>query len=233
MKCNEWNNEWIASLYGEIDESELGEMERHLATCEGCGQHLRQLGETRHLLSENGPTVESGGAFSPRVVVLDTARGRRGGGWRFAGGFAAAAALFALGIFVGIQAFPRQPVVLAGSDDGIDLSNPQSTQIEAIPASDLTHLKQNYETLEQRLGRIETWLPKNEGDRRPIIATENRLQLAVGRLNQEFDQRRAEDLEFLFDAILAADAEARQRDTRTLQVLEVMEARRDPNVRPR
>jgi hypothetical protein len=233
MRCNEWNNEWITSLYEEMDESELNEMERHLADCEGCRHHLQQLSETHHVLSESSPAIDPSGAIRPRVVVLDTARGRRGGSWRFAGGFAAAAALFALGIFVGIQTFPRQPVVLASSDDGIDLSNPRSTQVEAIPAADLTHLKQNYETLEQRLGRIENWLPQDEGERRPRIATENRLQLAVGRLNQEFDQRRAEDLEFLFDAILAADAEARQRDTRTLQVLEVMEARRDPNVRPR
>lgn len=230
MKCHSWNDEWVASLYGEMDETELSEMERHLAGCEECSQHLRQLTATRQLLAENSSSVGQG---SPRVVVLNAARPRRREGWRFAAGFAAAAALFALGIFVGVQAFPRQPMVLAGNSNGIDIADPQATKIDAIPAADITHLRQNYATLDQRLGRIENWLPQDEGDRLPQIATENRLQLAVGRLNQEFDQRRAEDLQFLFDAILAADAEARQRDTRTLQVLEVMEARRDPNVRPR
>ena len=57
--------------------------------------------------------------------------------------------------------------------------------------------------------------------------------MAVGDLNQRFDLRRAEDLRFVVEWILATDQESRLRDARTLQTLGLVHAENNPNVRQR
>ena len=100
MACTRWNDDWIAVLYEELDTSETETVRRHLATCEDCRSTLDALEASRTLLRESAPAIP----FSPRVVLLDSRR--RHPFWTFAGGMAAAAALFlvALTVFPGLTA---------------------------------------------------------------------------------------------------------------------------------
>ena len=45
MPCNEWNEQWVAKLYGELDPEEDRLLTGHLESCEECRDALDELSE--------------------------------------------------------------------------------------------------------------------------------------------------------------------------------------------
>lgn len=229
MDCKQWNETWVAYLYDECSEEESAAVERHLAVCEDCRARMAGLDGARSALRATTPEI----AAPPRVIVLPGAS-RRATGWSwFAGGFAAAAAVFVLGLFVGMNFFSTEKTVLetAGRQDFGELAG--STRIDDGRAgfeSGIQQVRNEYRGLDDRLGRIERCLPENQGDTPVRLATEDRLQVAVGNLFQEIDLRRNQDLQLFLQAIYATEQTARRRDVTLSQAIEIMSAENDPNV---
>ena len=229
MNCKQWNETWVAYLYDECSVEERDSIEGHLAECDACREQMDSLAATRRALGSAAPEI----AAPPRVIVLPAAPRRAASTWSFAGGFAAAAAMFTIGIFFGMTYFPSERVVLA--DDGsVDLRDPVATsRFEPTQESAVRQIRNDYEGLDHRLVRIESSLPESQGDALPALATMDRVRMAVGDLHQQFDLRRAQDLQFVVEWILATDQESRLRDARTLQTLGLVHAANNPNVRQR
>ena len=40
MSCQNWNEDWVAHLYGELDADETARLERHLEDCAECSETL-------------------------------------------------------------------------------------------------------------------------------------------------------------------------------------------------
>jgi len=96
MPCKQWNEEWVAHLYGEVTDEEKRTIERHLAECPACRSTMQELATSRLALAESASPVPR----APRVVVL---RPRRAWSpyWAFATGVAAAALVFFFGTLFG------------------------------------------------------------------------------------------------------------------------------------
>ncbi len=236
MDCKLWKETWVAYLYDECSPEERETIDAHLGGCDVCRERMNELAVTREALASSAPELVA----PPRVLVLPAAPARKPSSWSFAGGFAAAAALFAIGIFVGVTWFaprPEQPLQQTVLDNnGVDFDrdgNLASNREGARPDPDYLRIRNEYEQLDNRLGRIESWLPESQGDTLPALATWDRVQNEVGKVHQQFDLRRAEDLRFVVEWILATDQESRLRDARTLQTLGIVHATSNPNVRER
>lgn len=227
MDCKQWNEVWVAYLYDECPAEERDEIEAHLAECDACREQMDSLSVTRRTLGSTASEI----AAPPRVIVLPAAPPRTASAWSFAGGFAAAAAVFAIGILFGMTYFSSERVVIA-NEGAVDLSDPAATS-RFGPTSEIRQIRNDYRMLDDRLGRIESSWPESQDDTLPALATMERVQMAVGNLHQQFDVSRAQDLQFVFEWILATDQESRLRDARTLQVLGVVHAENNPNVRQR
>lgn len=93
----------MARLYGEIDADEAREFDAHVAADPAARREWEELSATRDLL---GRAAEPVPAPASRVWVVDRPLRRAGLGFGFAGGLAAAAALFTLGVLVGWRALP-------------------------------------------------------------------------------------------------------------------------------
>jgi len=94
MPCKEWNNDWVAHLYEELEPAEESRLESHLGDCGECRETMDSLAASRRLLERSAPFVPS----SPGVVVLRP-RSIWSSAWAFAAGGACAAVVFALGLF--------------------------------------------------------------------------------------------------------------------------------------
>ncbi|NIM00852.1 MAG: hypothetical protein GTN89_07975 [Acidobacteria bacterium] len=227
MECKQWNETWVAYLYDECSAEERDIIAAHLDRCDGCRERMNELAATREVLASSASEI----AAPPRVIVLPAASPRTPSTWSFAGGFAAAAAMFAIGLFVGVTWFTPEPVeqtILEMGEDPIAVDR-GGTQ----PDPNYLQIRNEYEQLDNRLGRIENWLPESQGDSPPALATWDRVQSEVGTVRQQLDLRRSEDLRLMLEWILAADQESRLRDARTLQTLGIVHATTNPNVRER
>jgi hypothetical protein len=227
MDCKHWNENWVAYLYGECSPEELETIETHLDSCDTCREQMDSLASARRAMQSSASEIVA----PPRVIVLPAAAPRTTSAWSFAGGFAAAAAVLAIGMFIGMTFFSSERVIIQA--DGDIPANVATERINPEPDSGYRQIRNDYEQLDNRLGRIENWLPEGQGETRPALATMDRVQMAVGDLNQQFDLRRAEDLRFVVEWILATDQESRLRDARTLQTLGLVHAENNPNVRQR
>ena len=230
MECKHWNENWVAYLYDECSPAEHDAVEAHLDSCVSCREQMDSLAATRRAMESSASEIVA----PPRVIILPTAPRRAPSAWSFAGGFAAAAAMFAIGIFIGVSYFSSERVLLETNGAEFDLTDPVATnRSEPAPDTAYQQVRNDYEQLDNRIESIENWLPARQGETLPAIATMDRVQTAVGDLNQQFDLRRAEDLRFVVEWILATDQDSRLRDARTLQALGVVHAESNPNVRQR
>jgi len=227
MDCKQWNETWVAYLYDECAGSERNAIEAHLAGCDACREQMDSLAATRRALGSGAPEI----AAPPRVIVLPAARRRAPRAWSFAGGFAAAAAMFAIGIFIGMNFFSTNRVLLDTGGATFDTVAENRGKPEPDPA--FRQIRNDYEQLDDRIGRIENWLPEGQGETLPALATMDRVYSEVGKVHQQNDLRRNEDLRFVVEWILATDQESRLRDVRTLQALGIVHAESNPNVRQR
>ena len=93
MACKQWNDDWVAHLYGELEPHETTRLTEHLERCASCAETLQQLSSTREVLHQCAPAVPS----APRVVVLRPRPAWRPV-WAFAAGLACALLVFAIGL---------------------------------------------------------------------------------------------------------------------------------------
>ena len=230
MDCKQWNEAWVAYLYDECSAEERDAVKAHLADCDACREQMDSLEATRRALGSTASEIVA----PPRVIVLPAAPRRPASAWSFAGGFAAAAAVFAIGILFGTTYFSGGTQVVLENAGAVDLSDPVATsRFDFDPEPEFRQIRNDYRKLDDRLGRIEGSFPESPDNTLPALATMDRVQIAVGDLHQQFDLRRAQDLQFVVEWILATDQESRLRDAHTLQVLGVVHAENNPNVRQR
>ncbi|MHC4822087.1 MAG: anti-sigma factor family protein, partial [Planctomycetota bacterium] len=146
MGCKQWNDEWVAHLYGELSESETRDVERHLAECAACRETMDNLAASRRTLHESAPAVP----MAPRVLVLQPRPVRRPL-FAFASGVTCAAALLAVGVVAGASIW-SPPAALG--DDVQMASQSEPTQTRLTPA-ELERALVAVEQFEHRLAGLE------------------------------------------------------------------------------
>jgi anti-sigma factor RsiW len=194
MPCNEWNDQWIAKLWDELDPAEAETLERHLEGCADCRTTLAELDESRSLVRAASPAVPSG----PRVILLET-RPRRRPVWTYVSGVAAAVLLFVLGAWVGVQQLaPR----------GVDRE-----QLRSLVAAELAADAAERQALEGRVGELEAALRDADESRDhsvPQVAAVSREEYETGLrdLEQQMRVERMRDMEFMLGEMNAVELRA-------------------------
>jgi hypothetical protein len=216
MACKDWNDDWVAHLYGELDPVEQRELDAHLTGCSDCRATLDELEATRRLVQEAAPAVPS----APRVVVLRP-KPVWTSGWAFAAGAACALILFGSGFFVGDR--------LTGggtAEPALDArqTRPMQTESAALPAAndELTQsLREEIRAFEQRLAQLEQ---RDTGQQVDPQQFEAALQGLERRVNRE----RAEDLEYVMRSLTAAEMRTGSWMDQTEDALTMLAMRQDP-----
>jgi hypothetical protein len=183
MACNEWKDQLLDKLYGELEGQARLELERHLSDCDPCRLELAALDRTRQSLAEGAPAVPE----PPRVVLLGQPSGRswwrRSGGFRmFAAGFAAATVLLAAGIAAGI----------AWSSGGrLDTGTPPDLTAEI----ELVDRLQLDEALDARDARIMSMIDQRSGQ----------VQASLAEFGSAIEARRKEDLRLVLGELITTE----------------------------
>jgi len=185
MACREWKDEWVATLYGELDATEEGELSEHLARCADCRATLGELGAVRSTLQASA-AVEL--APPPRVLVLDGRRRHPISG--LAAGLAASLLVFVSGLYVGGRLPGRGDVA-------------QGAQPDARPVSEVA-TRNDVSRLEARLASLEQSAAASDAPQ-PNAVTEAALRAEMDRLARKMRGERARDMEFLLDEITATE----------------------------
>lgn len=212
MPCNEWKDQWIAQLYGELDPAEGQLAERHLAACSACRRTLEELGSSRRILRECAPAVPA----APRVVMLRP-RGHWRAGWAFASGLAlGATALVAIALLAW---------------------GPARRGADEPPSPDWSRVEARLQQIELLVHEIETRPAASvqETGRQPLEPQLTRAQFnqELERISRRFDVERARDLETFWQSLMAAQVRADTRMDRTEQALTYLALRQDPRLRER
>ncbi len=196
MPCTQWNDEWVAHLYGEVEPAERQAIDRHLAGCAACRATLSELQSSRDSLRGAAPEI----AVEPRVLVLRPPP-LASRGWAFAAGAACALLLFGAGFVAGPRWTNRTNSAGSGPPQGGIEDAVAARAAEAALPADFTpvrDLRDALDTLEQRLTRIEG---RNEGD--PAVTQQCRE--AVGELERRVNRERARDLEYVVRSLTASE----------------------------
>ena len=215
MGCHNWNDEWVAELYDELDAAESERLQLHLEECVECRTTLDGLAATRSELQRNAGDVP----LAPRVVLLPS-RPVRPPVWAFAAGLAFALILVSGGIFAGRQI---QRV------SGTSAEQPAFTMTEVEAA--LARLR---EEIDQRLsamedGRTETAVSKTE----PSAMSRDDLETELAGLRRQLEQSQARDFEFLLREINATEARAGSWANETRQALQYVMLANNPGITDR
>jgi len=210
MTCKDWNEDWVAHLYSELDPEQERTLAAHLDRCASCRATLDELSSVRRTLREAAPVVPS----APRVVVLG-ARGRRPP-WLLAASLAAAVLL----VGAALVAWPRwtEPAPSSGT---ADLRPAEDADRETIARMEAT-----IRALEERLARLET-KPPRETLVSPAVSKQE-LALALDHLTRRFDRERARDLESVVQALTAAELRTGSRLDQTREAVHLLALRQDP-----
>ncbi len=223
MACKEWNDEWIAKLYDELDREEDRRLADHLDGCAECRKTFHELEQSREILRASAPHVPA----APRVLVQRTSRLRQPM-WAFASGLAAALLVFAAGLYVGQR-------VLGETTTGAeaDLQARLDSEVSARTA------------LETRLDQLERALadvvlatdstPRTESDPEILQAVITRDQFDEGldQIAREMNLRRAQDMEFLLDEMTAIERRAAKWVDETRGAVRLVALQNDPRINER
>ena len=210
MSCKEWNDEWVARLYDELDEEERQRLDRHLAGCPACRRMLDELQQSRELL-RSAPPVPA----APRVLVLRPPRWRHPA-WAFAGGLAAALLVFAAGLHFG----SRPPGGASVNEQ------PRTTLTAAEPRGRAADDRRA--AMEARLAHLEralSQLPRAEA--LPAVVTPDLLDERLGQFARRFQVQRTNDMEFLLAEIQATEWRAASWNDETREALRYVALRGD------
>ena len=218
MTCKQWNDEWVAKLYGELEADEERRVDQHLADCDACRETLEQLSVSRQWLQDAAPLVPA----TPRVVVLEPPRFRYPV-WAFAAGAACALLLFAAGLFAGrgIFATPATPPLGANDDQ---LNKP------VLQAEFLMALQETRDEFERKLALVSRSQPQAQPDTLRAALNRQQLQDELDHLQRSFEVSRAEDFNFLLQEITAAELRTGSRINDTRQVLRYYVLSADPRL---
>ncbi|HXV77496.1 MAG TPA: zf-HC2 domain-containing protein [Candidatus Polarisedimenticolaceae bacterium] len=214
MACNEWNEQWVARLYDELDPDEDRALSTHLADCDACRATLDELERSRLLLGRTSPYVPAG----PRVIVLGRPRGRRAA-WNFAYGVAAAWVVFVAGAWVGTQWLGSAP-----ADAGVDA-------VLATSAAERAALENRIGELEARLTEVASSERVGDATAAPVTREEHRAALA--KLEREIERQRARDMEFVMGEMSAVEFRAAKWVDETREGVRLVAMQNDPNLSQR
>ena len=212
MSCKEWNDEWVAHLYGELDPADERMLEEHLAVCGACRTTLEELGATRRLVQEAAPAVPT----APRVVVLRP-RSSWTGGWAFAAGAACALILFGGGFVVGDRLTGGGTEPVAANPTAIPAAVEASHDNDARAQS----IRDDLLALEQRLAEIEQRSA-------PQSVDPQQFQQALQGLERRVNRERAEDLEYVMRSITAAEMRTGSWMDQTEDAITMLAISQDP-----
>ena len=220
MPCNEWNEQWVAKLYAELDPEEDRLLTRHLESCEECRHALDELGQSRELLQASSPYVPA----SPKVVVLRPS-GLRQPVWAFASGLAAALLVFAVGLGVGYNALSAAP-------------NDELPQLQARIVSDAearSALEARIDALEAQLVQQASATPVETTPPEAMQAMVSRDQLDDGlrRLEERVNYDRVRDMEFLMGEMTAVEWRAGKWVDETREAVQLAFLQSDPRFNER
>ncbi|MCP3980479.1 MAG: hypothetical protein GY716_14350 [bacterium] len=193
MSCNQWNDEWVAALYDELDPAERSRMSQHVSTCEACRTTLDELAATGAALRTAAPEVP----LAPRVVILKPAPRFRGL-WGYVAAFAGAAALFLAGVLAtDLFVTPeRQPL-----HEETAVLGDVVTRAEMIEA--LEQQQAQFDAMLARSGGARPQQPRGNGD---AMLTTAQFRTEMDSLRSALEVNRSRDVEFLLEEINAAEA---------------------------
>jgi hypothetical protein len=206
MKCEHWNDEWVAYLYDELAPKERTAADGHLEQCADCRATLDDLARSSRILREAAPAVPD---TSP--IVVTTPRPTWQPAWAFVGGLACASLLFSIGLWAG-------PQVLGQGADADD----RGQLMEALQMQ-----RRQQEGLEQRLAAMEgqTGEPQAMQASNEFV-TRDDLDRALDRI--EADQ--AEQVRFLLGEITATERRAGNWIDETRNALHYVALKSDPRI---
>ncbi|MDH3626535.1 MAG: hypothetical protein OEV00_04680 [Acidobacteriota bacterium] len=214
--CNDIPNEdWIGYLYDAIDPQRRQTLALHLDDCADCRNVVDDLQGTRQFMKEHAQEVP----LAPRLVVLRPRS--QASFWTFAAGLAAATAVFAIGLTVGMRSGTpvQQPV------DHALVDRPTLTKPQTLPVGDyLTR-----EEFEQALVQFNRATKEpTRTIQQPAYLTHSDLTNALQRLEVAFEQRSSDDFNFIMDEITAIESRGVQERAFNRKLMGVVMVDQDP-----
>jgi len=223
MNCETFRHLLIESLYEEIDPDGRRRLEDHLGACEACRREQAELRGTSRAIRDHEPESPS----APRVVVLAAPRRRFRSVPAFVAGFASAAAVLLVGLFVGSLWLPWS---------GARSSAAQATVSEATTAG-LTRedLDSALAGLEDRvLRRVDqdraSWRDDLLADVRDEMPSRADVDQRFARYDAEVNERRRRDLKYMMNEILASQMRSDAAFDETQQALRYVAMKDRPGV---
>jgi len=215
MGCPNWNDEWVAELYDELDAAESARLHTPLEECAACRVTLDELAATRSELRQNAGEVP----LAPRVVLLPS-RPVRPPVWAFAAGLAFALILFSGGIFAG-----RQIQRVSGT-----AAEPQTLTMTEVEAA----LARQRSEIDDRLAAMEA-MRSTTGSTTTDPSTLNRddMETELADLRRQLELSQARDFEFLLHEINATEARAGGWANETRQALQYVMLANNPGISDR
>jgi hypothetical protein len=216
MACEDWKEQMVARLYGEMEEAEDGRFAAHIAGCAACRDELGQLGAVRDRLRQAEPALPA----SPHVVLL-APRPIRRPVWAFAAGFACALLLLAAGLGAGWTLRGRE-------GQGNASPSPVAAALTREQVEGL--LREHEAALDRRFG-TNPWVPSGSPAAGAESAvTKKDLEAAFTRIEKKLDSRRTADLGYLLDAISASELRSSARIGQTREALRYVALASDPRI---
>lgn len=217
MSCRQWNEQWVAKLYDELEPAEERRLEEHLATCESCRGTLDDLATSRLLLREGMAAIPS----APRAIVLRPGRPV----WAFASGLAAALLLFALGAWAGAgvlgDAFEER------ADRGAGPTADETVRLA---------LERRIVTLEAQLAELATAATETPTEPAPAAVdcvTREELAADLGQIEQRFKYERLGDVEYLMGEMKSIERRAAGWVDETREAVRLVALTGDPRLNER
>jgi hypothetical protein len=227
MTCNEWNDDWIAHLYGELEPDQERAVATHLEKCAACRSTLAELRASHELLQEAAPEIPA----TPRVVVLRP-RPVWPTAWAFAAGAACALLLFGLGFVAG----PRWTGAERGAQQvplQADAVPPAVTEERAVfdevtpaVAEPTPDFREDLLAIARRVDRLEE-RPEEEA------LTPVQLREELDQLERRFQRERVRDLEYVIRSLTASELRTGTWMDRTEEALTLLAMRQDPGLSER
>jgi len=224
MSCKQWNHDWIAHLYGELDPADERRLNEHLSGCSQCRATLDELAASSRLLREAAPAVPA----APRVLVLRPGVARQPL-WAFAAGAACALLLIAAGVVAGSKLSPgagTTPVARIADSPELASTEHAPTRSEFDEA-----IQAQRQWFESRLNEIEQRYP-NETPREDTLNTLTRgeLEEELTRMQRWVEVKQAVDFGFVLEEFAATEARLTTRVDENREALHYFALKSDPRV---
>jgi hypothetical protein len=222
MPCKQWNEEWVAHLYDELEADEADRLSKHLAGCGECRHRMAELSASREFMQSCSPQVPA----TPRVVILRP-RSFFQPLWAYAAGAACALLLFSVGLFAGYQ-FPG---IGGGGPDELRAvaQQPSDTVIPTAAGGADEALQGQLDLIMRRLNDLEQASSSpTRGAQPDIYLTQQQFQDAMTNYSRTSDTRHARDFEFLLKEITATELRTGTYIDETRDELRWVAMRNDP-----